>query len=143
MATNEKLNTLTTRRKADRKIMADIIQAVVEKHGAKVTRTEEGEDKYYPRAIQLDIEEPKHQLGVYIKFDGKSPHANPNTWVVPWCIRSYRQALLSDRFGRYQGASVNHSKCMPVKYTFTQLLDAVETALEMAADGSAFKPYEE
>lgn len=130
-------NTLSERRAKDRETMVQHIQISAAKHGATVDITRPDN-----RCVMLNIETPQG-LGLYIDLDGKSPQ--PDIFVLPWCLRSSTDLIISAQFGRYQGATVNPhhgSKCMTVKRGFNQLLDAIDKALEMAADGSAFENKE-
>jgi hypothetical protein len=74
--------TLTERRQADRREMAHDVADLAEAHGL----TAEVAHDPAKRRMTVTIAGP-HTLGLTVTFDGKSPHPEPDTYVLSWHMR--------------------------------------------------------
>lgn len=128
---------LTASVKADRTEMARQIEELAKLHGASVSRTEGG-SRPGPRAIRLDIKAAEG-LCVGITLDGGS--REPDSYSLNWNFDFESKALFTDAFGGVNPH--HHSKAHHYISGFPALVQALGRGLEMAADGSAFRPPEE
>lgn len=123
--------------KADRTEMARQIEELVKLHGASVSRSEGGLSPG-PRAIRLDIKAAQG-LCVGVTFDGGA--REPDSHSLNWNFDFDSKTLFTDAFGGVNPH--HHSKAHHYMNGFPALVQALGRGLEMAADGSAFRPPEE
>lgn len=122
---------LTERRAADRKAMAKALTELGATLGATVTIEPIGSYE-----ISLKIEHPSG-LCVYISLDGKTPHARPNTFVLPWHMRGHPETRLARSFGT---VNPHHQrKATHVVDGWSALHAEIKRGLTAANDGSAFE----
>lgn len=128
---------LSERRAKDREAMARQVEQLAERYGWRCVRNDILTNS---NAIVLDLTGGRG-LSVSVDFDGKS--TMPDNFCLAWhfTYKGDKSAVLSDRFGRFMGSSVNtvhRRKCTCFAKGFDTLLDKLEAAIQMVADGTAF-----
>jgi hypothetical protein len=124
---------MTERRKADRAVMAGKVAALAAEHGlqAEVRPAEEP----LTRATFVDLVGP-HGLRLTVSFQGRSPHTQPDTYVLSWYGVEDGWRLSPDAFGDvnpYHG-----HKATDVARSFPHLRALLRDRFETIADGTAF-----
>ena len=131
MSAETKRAPLTESRKSDRAEMADRLESLAAQHGWMAER-----ENLAPTETYVMLRGPTGGLRVGIEFDGRSPQRDNH--CMPW----NSDARMSDAFGHAMGAPVNpyhRCKCTAFAFGFNALYAAVERAMVMAADGTAFE----
>lgn len=124
---------LTERKKADREIMAQRIEALCKKHGATCERDE---IMTRERCIHLNIE-TQRGLSCSVDFDGDS--CQHDVHVVSWYIRGMdRTPRLVDHFSNSGINPYHRMKATDIAHGFDELIEVMDHSLGMAMDGSAF-----
>jgi hypothetical protein len=123
---------LTERRKADRTVMAAYAADLAREHGltAEVHPEQDG-----TRRTSVDLAGP-HGLRLTVKFDGSSPHTEPDTYVLSWHGVDEGQRLAPGKFGSVN--PVHGHKATDVARGFRELARLLAWRFECIADGSAF-----
>ena len=119
---------LTERRKADRVIMAERIQAISASFGAVCERCQLGTE------LIISIRTARG-LRVGVGLDGRS--VQPDVFVMAWNIASDSDAKLSPNFGDVN--SCHYHKATHVAHGFDAVAAELARGLSMDADGSAFQ----
>jgi hypothetical protein len=123
---------LSERRKVDRHLMAETIEAKAVSYGFHATI-----EQRPPRETWVEIR-TRHGLYLTVDFDGTSPQ--PDVFVLPWHIRR-AHTKLSREFG-VPGCEVNpyhFQKLTAVAYGFADLMRHLDRQFSMIRDGSAFQ----
>jgi len=129
------VSALSERRKADRRRMADIVEALLKREGVQYERLEG--INWVPGSIRIELKINDLRLGV--EFDRDSPR--PDVYLLPWNIVPGRTTCLSDRLGC---VNLNHfQKATRIVRGFPSLLAAIADGIAAAKDGSAFSPERE
>lgn len=133
---------LSVKRKADRAEMVAALVETAEKYGVPVEVVDPA--PLSPRGVRVTFKCPRG-LSVTVHIDGGT--SQPDAFFLPWHIlgRAGENAILTDRFGREQGSTVNphhRAKCTAYGEGWTAFLALLERGLAMAADGSAFESAE-
>lgn len=122
---------LTERRAADRRTMAKALAELGASMGATVTA-----EPTSSHEIDIEIEHPSG-LCVFVSLDGRSPHARPNTFVLPWHMRGHPETRLARSFGT---VNPHHQrKATHVVDGWSALHAEIKRGLTAANDGSAFE----
>lgn len=121
---------LTETRAKDRKTMAESIATMSRNLGATADIVEFG-----PRSIMVEIETPQG-LCVGIEFDGDTPQAKPDTYVIPWNMRG--TSKMAPEVFDYNVNPHHGQKATLVRHGFVDLSMHVSDVLEAARTGRAF-----
>jgi len=130
---------LRVKNKKDREQMVVLINKIAMKHSCNI----EANHSYLSnRCIDIDISHPSG-LGVHFSLDGET--SNPDSFLLPFCIRKSGDKCLSGAFGNAMSAELNRAhrkKCMRLYYGFDAALLALDRAFSMAADGTAYSEWQ-
>lgn len=126
------MTVLTERRQADRAELAGQVAELAGRYGlsADVVDLEAGH-----RRTHVALAGP-HGLGVWVTFDGRSPHPHPDTYVLSW-----HGVAAGWRLAAGKGWDVNRfhgHKATDVVHGSAALLLMLENRFAGIADGSAF-----
>lgn len=138
------LDALSERRKTDRAVMAGHVEGLARSHGLTAT-VEAGRYRLAVpgRAVRVEVEGP-HTLALTVTFDGDSPQAEPDTYVLSWHMRPWADEGKGWKlFPPVFGGSVNPyhgDKATDTAHGFRALVELLTRRFASIADGSAFVP---
>lgn len=130
---------LTERRRADREIMAGMVERLCAEMGVPCSRDQS------PGRRDMAVRIEPRDAVVGIEFDGSHFNTQPDVFCMPWNIQFASDKRFSDAFGRAVGAEVNpfhRRKCMGFADGIESLLLRLRAAMDCINRGDAFETEE-
>lgn len=135
--TREHVNDLSSRKKVDRVIMADLVRDVVMCAGGEIDEVIEApEDRY----ILINVKAPGG-LNVGVELDGFSALGD-HQMLLSWHMDSSSPCLLKQDSLGGRVNPVHHHKATQVCDTFYDMLNALKSGIEGAVNGDIYQEVE-